>query len=180
MTADITGKILEGRSTLLGFIEKKVGDEELAEDILQESLLKALKAAPELRDEEKLLPWFYRIVNNAITDYYRRRTIAARSIEEYAHDAETTVEPRDRELICRCMRDLIPTLKPEYAEMIEELELGEGDPEEVARRLGITRNNLKVRRHRARTQLKERLEETCRACATHGCLDCACRRSAGA
>jgi RNA polymerase sigma-70 factor (ECF subfamily) len=36
------------------------------------------------------------------------------------------------------------------------------------------RNNLKVRLHRGRKQLRERIEQTCRACATHGCLDCIC------
>jgi len=44
----------------------------------------------------------------------------------------------------------------------------------VAKELGITPNNLKVRRHRARQQLRERLEEVCRTCAKHGCLDCSC------
>lgn len=44
----------------------------------------------------------------------------------------------------------------------------------MAEHLGITRNNLKVRRYRARQQLRERLEETCQACAEQGCLDCTC------
>jgi DNA-directed RNA polymerase specialized sigma24 family protein len=38
----------------------------LAEDVLQTSLLKALRAAPDLRDEKKLLPWFYQILNRSI------------------------------------------------------------------------------------------------------------------
>ena len=42
--------------------------------------------------------------------------------------------------------------------------------------LGITPNNLKVRRHRARRALRARLEETCRICAAHGCLDCTCEK----
>ena len=48
------------------------------------------------------------------------------------------------------------------------------DPD-LADRLGITKNNLKVRRHRAHRQLRERVEQTCRSCAAHGCVDCTCR-----
>jgi RNA polymerase sigma factor (sigma-70 family) len=169
--------VLDNRNALLGYIRRKVSDPDLAEDILQDSLLKAIRSAPELREEMKLLPWFYRIVNNAITDYYRHRAIVPKYLEQYAGEMETSVAPEERENLCQCIRGVIPSLKPEYAELITELELGDGDTEEVASRLGITRNNLKVRRHRARTALREKLEETCRSCAKHGCLDCSCRVS---
>ena len=33
-----------------------------------------------------------------------------------------------------------------------------------------------VRRHRAHRQLRERIEQTCRSCAAHGCVDCTCRQ----
>ncbi|MFQ5570498.1 MAG: RNA polymerase sigma factor, partial [Rhodothermales bacterium] len=88
---------------------------------------------------------------------------------------ETTLEPAEYATVCRCFEALLPTMHPDYALLIEALELGDEDPQAVADRLGITRNNLKVRRHRARQQLRERLHETCRTCAEHGCLDCSCR-----
>jgi RNA polymerase sigma-70 factor (ECF subfamily) len=66
-------------------------------------------------------------------------------------------------------------LKPEYAQVIEAVDLGEGSLESVAAKLGVARNNLKVRLHRARKQLRDRLVESCRVCATHGCFDCHCR-----
>lgn len=74
-------QILDRREALLGFIRSKVGDDELAEDILQESLLRALQSVAELQDEEKLVPWLYRIIRNAITDSYRRHAAAARRLE---------------------------------------------------------------------------------------------------
>lgn len=157
---------------MLGYIRKKVGDADLAEDILQDSLLKALRSAPELRDEEKLLPWFYRIINNSITDLFRRRQTARKYQMESVAES---FSPEEERVLCECFKEIIPTLKPEYAGLLEELELNGGDPEEVAARLGITRNNLKVRRYRARMQLRERLEQTCRSCAHHGCLDCTCK-----
>jgi RNA polymerase sigma-70 factor (ECF subfamily) len=167
--------LLNERSQLLSFVRAKVDNPDLAEDILQESLLKALRAAPDLRDEEKLIPWFYRILNNAVIDTYRRRAVESRSIDKYAQEQVWVVEPEDDALLCACFRDLLPTLKPEYANIIESLDLSAGDPAQLAHTLGITPNNLKVRRHRARQALRSRLEETCRVCAQHGCLDCTCK-----
>ena len=56
------------------------------------------------------------------------------------------------------------------------IDLGEQKPESVAAELEMTANNLRVRHHRAREQLRKRLEETCRLCAKHGCLDCDCAK----
>ncbi len=66
-------------------------------------------------------------------------------------------------------------MRPAYADLIRALDLDGVPAEAVAERLGISRNNLRVRHHRARAQLKVRLEATCRLCATHGCLDCTCK-----
>jgi RNA polymerase sigma-70 factor (ECF subfamily) len=40
--------------------------------------------------------------------------------------------------------------------------------------LGITVNNLAVRLHRARKQMRARLEKFCRDCSTAACVDCTC------
>ena len=172
--AVIESSLLDHRERLLAYIRGKIADPTVAEDILQDSLLKALRAAPALQDEEKLLPWFYRIINNTIIDLYRHRHVRSKHIGEYEEGSIPHVDEADVATLCGCFRELLPALKPEYAELIEHLDLSEGDPEQVADRLGITRNNLKVRRHRARQALRQRLEESCRMCATHGCLDCTC------
>jgi RNA polymerase sigma-70 factor (ECF subfamily) len=103
---------------------------------------------------------------------------SSKKLERPAEFSEPAAEPEpeDETTLCACFRELIPTLKPEYAELIEKMELADGDPAQVAEQLGINRNNLKVRCHRARQALRERLEETCRVCAKHGCLDCTCQR----
>lgn len=167
--------LLRHRDKLLGFIQKRVPDPNLAEDVLQEGLLKALRSAGDLRDDDRLLPWFYRILNNAIIDTYRKRNVEQRYLETYAREASLESQPEYQAALCECFRDLLPSLKPEYAELIERLDLQPGDPGLVAQQLNIQPNNLKVRRHRARQALKQRLEETCRTCAVHNCLDCTCQ-----
>jgi DNA-directed RNA polymerase specialized sigma24 family protein len=50
-------------------------------------LLKALQKAGYLEDQDRLIPWFYRILNNAIVDYYRRRTVETKHQAELALDS---------------------------------------------------------------------------------------------
>ena len=171
----IEERLLDARGQFLGYIRKRIDDPELAEDILQDSLLRAIRATPGLRDEERLIPWFYRVLQNAIVDTYRRRGVEQAHVVA-ADLPEVAAEPEDDAELCRCFERLIPTMKPEYAELIQAVELGRESPDVVAERLGITPNNLKVRRHRARQALRRKLEETCRTCADHGCLDCTCGR----
>lgn len=174
LAPDVLAPLTESRAALLAFIRSKVSDSDAAEDILQESLLRALRSAPTLRDEDRLVSWFYQIVRNAIHDHYRRQGRAARSLDAYAREAEALATPEEERRLCACLDALIPTLKAEYADALTEVDLNETPSEVAAARLGITPDNLKVRRMRARKQLRARLEETCRACATHGCLDCTC------
>ncbi|WP_168210928.1 RNA polymerase sigma factor [Persicimonas caeni] len=167
-------ELLEHRDKLLGFIRTKVADPQAAEDILHDSLLKAARSLQQLDDPDKLVAWFYQIVRHAIIDRRRRQQTEAKYLEKYARDEQVAVTPDEQASLCTCLHDLIPTLKDEYQEMIEVMELGDGESEQVAQRLGISRNNLKVRRYRARNKLKERLEECCGDCAERGCLDCTC------
>jgi RNA polymerase sigma-70 factor (ECF subfamily) len=81
--------------------------------------------------------------------------------------------------ICECMNTLLPTLKPEYAEILQRVDLQDSALTEVASELGISQNNATVRLHRARQALKRQLEQSCGTCATHGCLDCTCGSAAG-
>lgn len=64
--------LLKYRSQLFQFVKKRVNDIDLAEDILQDSLLKAFHKAPEIAEEEKLVAWFYSVLRNTIIDNYRK------------------------------------------------------------------------------------------------------------
>ena len=170
---NIQKQLLESLNEFTAFARKQLADSELAADAVQESLLKALKATEQVRDEKSAKAWFYRILRRTIIDLYRRHGVHERAIAKIESDIVAPSEEQER-LICRCMDTLIPTLKPQYATLIRRLDLEGEALEPVASSLGITTNNLKVRLHRARQQLKQRLTQTCRMCAQHGCLDCTC------
>jgi RNA polymerase sigma factor (sigma-70 family) len=175
-TSETILPLIEARERFLAYLIGKVGDPELAEDLLQESLLKALRSSPNLRDEEQLIPWFFAILGNAVIDVYRKRgrDPGIADIELATSLPDTSEEQRKT---CACFEALLPALKPEYAELIAALDLGNETAEHARRRLGISATNLKVRHHRARQGLRRRLEETCRVCAEHHCVDCTCDRA---
>ena len=166
--------LLKHLNRFVGFARNRLSDPDLAIDAVQDSLVKAVRAAPEIDDEDRLIAWFYTVLRNTITDLHRRRGAEARALERLAGEPEAEMEPELHAATCACFEELLPAMKPEYREVLTSLDLGNEEPAAVAERLGITRNNLKVRRHRARAQLRKRLEESCGVCATHGCLDCTC------
>lgn len=169
----LKSRLLEHQTEFLAFARKRLADPQLAEDVLQESLLKALKAADQLKSEESFKAWFYRIIRHVLIDLYRRRDVHARAIHQLESEAATPTFEEER-VACACLHDLLPTLAPQYALLIQRHELNGESLDVLAESLGVTKNNLTVRLHRARQQLKERLIETCQTCATHGCVDCSC------
>lgn len=175
-TDQLVSQLLKSREKFLGYIRKRISDPELSEDILQDCLLKAVQNASTIKDDENLVRWFYRILQNAVVDAYRRKAADANRKVHYAAETDPAVQEEEKDNICQCVHELIPTLKPEYAEVTKFIDIDGEDPAAVAKRLGITQNNLKVRSHRARQALRKRLEETCTVCAEHHCLDCSCKR----
>ncbi|HEX2244412.1 MAG TPA: sigma-70 family RNA polymerase sigma factor [Gammaproteobacteria bacterium] len=166
--------LLKNVDEFTGFARKRLGDPELAADAVQESLLKALKAADQIRDEENAKAWFYRILRRTIIDLYRRRDARDRALSGLERELTSLPDKEEEVVVCACMERLLPGMTTQYAGLIQKVDLNEEPPDSVAESLGISRSNLNVRLYRARQQLKRRLEENCRVCAKHGCLDCHC------
>lgn len=174
-THQIEAQLLQELEKFTNFARARVDDPHLAADVVQDSLLKAIKSAEQLHDGESLTAWFYRILRHSIIDLYRRRATNQVALEQLERELDIAPDAEAQRITCGCVETLIPTLKPDYAELIQRLDLGNETPEQVSAALGMTANNLRVRHHRARQQLRERLEQTCRMCAKHGCLDCTCK-----
>lgn len=176
-TIEIEKHLLANLHEFVGFAQRRLRDADLGADAVQESLLKAMGAKEQLRNEESVKAWFYRILRRTIIDLYRRRDARDRALENLQREVNGPPDDEEERLVCACMTELIATLTPQYAELIQRLDLNSEDPVAVASSLGISKNNLTVRSHRARQQLRQRLEQTCRVCAQHGCMDCHCAKS---
>jgi RNA polymerase sigma factor (sigma-70 family) len=171
---DIAEQLVGNLNEFLAFARGRLGEPELAADAVQESLVKALKSAGQIRDEESVKAWFYRILRRTIIDLYRRQDAHQRAVENLQQELNAPLSDEEERTVCACVEKLMPGLKPEYSTLLRRLDLNGEEAAPVATSLGITKNNLTVRLHRARQQLRQRLEDTCRVCARHGCLDCTC------
>ena len=168
------------RATFRAFLVARVGSEAEAEDILQYGLLRAVQRAGELQDDTKLTAWFYRILRNAVIDHYRSRAADRRrddaigiliaSLGENIADAPAAWEKQ----VCLCLGSVVDALKPQQAELLRRVDLNGESVQEAARQLKLTPNNASVTLHRARKELRAKLEAFCGACASGACLDCNC------
>lgn len=170
-------RLTDCRSEFLRFFRRRLSRPEDAEDAFQDFCLKVVRATGKPETTGKIDAWLSRVLRNTLTDYYRRR--AARQRVEAAYEAEApepVVQPGTDpvENPCRCVRNLVPTLRPDYAEIVRRADLEEEPRERIAADLGLTTNNIGVRLHRARRALKEMIEERCEACCGGGFRSCDC------
>jgi RNA polymerase sigma factor (sigma-70 family) len=176
--AAVRRALVESRQELLAFLRRRLDSREEAEELLQRFSLRALERASDLRDVRTVRGWLGRVLASTIVDHQRRTTRGRR--REVAMDQadieNLAVEP-DVELdgaVCNCLYKLLPTLKPDYAEVIWRADILGEPRDRIAASLGTTLNNVTVRIHRGRQALKKRLEEMCLTCPVHGFLDCRC------
>lgn len=170
--------LVENHERFLAFLRPRVGSREVAEEILQAALVKGIEKSGTIRDDETVVAWFYRVLRNALVDHYRHQDAERRGHDRYASEHREGAAEFETALegaVCACMGELIPTLKPEYAEVLRRVELEGASVSDVAVELGVTANNAAVRLHRAREALRKRLEQTCGTCTEHGCLECTCK-----
>lgn len=170
--------LLDNHRAFLGFLERRVGDRALAEDILQDAFIKLIHRPDQAPVDEGVIPWFYRTLRNAAIDRFRRQGTANRALGAFARELEVQASP-DREMeaeICGCVARLADSLKPEYAEALRAIEMNGTPVKAFAEQHGLSASNASVRVHRAREALKKRVIESCGTCAEHGCRNCNCRQ----
>lgn len=168
--------LLENHRAFLRFLERRVGDRMIAEDILQDAFVRTLARPAGVPEDEGVIPWFYRTLRNATIDQFRRRGASDRAVEAFARELKTHDRPVDeveRE-ICACIGRLAETLKPEYAAALRAIDIDGVPVKAFAEQHELTAGNAAVRVFRAREALKRRVTESCGTCAEHGCVNCSC------
>jgi len=168
------------RNAFKAFLAARVGSEAEAEDILQNGLLKALQRSGELQDDAKLIAWFYQLLRNAVVDHYRargavrrRHDILGETLAALGEDIIAAPKGWEPQL-CGCLGGVVDTLKPQHAELLRRVDLNGESMQAVARALKMTANTASVTLHRARKELRIRLETFCGDCANGSCLECDC------
>jgi RNA polymerase sigma factor (sigma-70 family) len=168
------------RPRFLAFVQARVRNPAIAEDILQATFARLFERADTLRDAAAAQAWFYRSLRNAIADHYRRAAVAENRLAAAARETEATMVGQlgqidalaDRP--CECIGDAVEQLGPNYRQAIRRVHTDGLALDAYAREVGITRGNAAVRLHRARKALEAEVRACCGRCADAGCVDCTC------
>jgi RNA polymerase sigma-70 factor (ECF subfamily) len=137
-----------------------------AEDLANETLLRALAAVGGYRGDATLGTWLHRIGVNLAIDLLRRR----KNIPELPADMQELPEPNldatppealERQQTSRCIQRLLAGLPARDRQILVQADMVDQTAHEIARDEGITTGNAKIRLHRARVALKAALEDYC-------------------
>jgi len=167
--------LAEERPKYLAFIQRRLSDGALAEDILQTAFVRAVEKADSLRSSDALQGWFYGILRHAVIDAQRRRASAARALAHLA--TELSVEEageQESASPCHCVGPLTDHLRPEYRSALQRIDIEGAPVKTYADEQGLTPNHAGVRVHRARHALRQSVVATCGRCAAAGCQNCTC------
>ena len=177
-STNVHDAIVDVQHDFLRFLTRRLGDKDEAADVLHDFYVKVLARIGDVRETEKLRGWMRRVLETSLIDYYRAQGKKRQFEKEHHHLelASLDIDAKDDldVIVCTCFYKLLPTLKPEYADILWHAELMGQSRETIAAAFNISESNLRVRLHRAREALRKRLAETCGSCPIHGYLDCGC------
>jgi len=129
-------------------------DPQAAEDIVQESLLRAWRGFESLEDADKAKPWLVTIVRREFLRFKERQREETMDPEVVAQIAEDAADPRVQEL-----RTAIFRLEESYREPLALQVLMGHSTDEIAGIMGLTQGAVLTRLHRARDKLKQAFVE---------------------
>lgn len=153
-----TEQFQEQRLRLRKYIERRVPDGHVADDILQEIYLKLHANLSGIRSSASVTAWLYRVAANAIVDYYRARRPTAELPE---HVPSPRLEDDSLTALASCINPLIDELPEKYRKALQLSEIEGLTQKEAADRLGISLSGLKSRVQRGREKLRQRLTQCC-------------------
>jgi RNA polymerase sigma-70 factor (ECF subfamily) len=137
-----------------------------AEEVSQDIFIKAYRALADFKGNSKFSTWLYTIVNNTCITFLRKKRLQTHSLDkegvfEVADNQDSglranLVEQKSRVAM---VNEAIKMLNTDDAEVITLFYKSEQSLDEIAQILGLETNTAKVRLHRARTRLKEKMEK---------------------
>lgn len=165
-------ELMSYRESVLAFLRARLRSGADAEDVFQQALLRAAEHASSVRDPSRARAWFFRIVRRVLADHHARWAVREAKLATLAVDLEE--QTPEEVAVCACSLGQLERIRPEYADILRRVDIGEEPLPRVADALGITVNNATVRLHRARKALREQLQALCGTDSIRACLDCAC------
>lgn len=144
------------------FIRRRVPNDHLADDLLQETFLRVHRNIESLQEADHLAAWVYQIARNVIHDHHRK----APHFTVPLADTDPADECDDHLNQPRCdgagwVDEMIRSLPVGYREAVQLAEIVRLPQQVVADRLGLSLSGAKSRIQRGRVMLKDVLEQCC-------------------
>lgn len=147
-------------------ILRMIKSREDAEEVAQDVFIKAYRSLADFRGESKFSTWLYTIANTTSITFLRKKKLDVHSLDnekvfEVADSKDSgfranMIEQKSR---VNMVNQAIALLSPDDAEIITLFYKAEQNLEEIAKILRLETNTVKVRLHRARGRLKEKMEK---------------------
>ena len=151
---------------LRAFFRRRVTDDQLAEDLLQETFVRVHNGLASLQEQERLAAWVQRVAHNTLRDYFRKgfvskEVLASEGVVADDIPEEHISEENYNQEIAAGLGCVVQQLPPRYREAIELAELKGVTQSEVGTRLGLSLSGAKSRVQRGRVKLKDLLLDCC-------------------
>lgn len=160
---------------VLSFIQHQVGNRDLAEELMQESFVRAYRNLGGLRDEQRLSTWLFGIARNVVRESARS---ARRSERNVALDEPESMELESREALPegavlqvemrRQIQDALLTLDEDKRTVFSLKIFHEKSYEEISAITGHSIGKLKTDLHRARAEMRKKIEPYLRSARQQG------------
>ena len=137
-----------------------------AEEVSQDIFVKAYRSLADFKGTAKFSTWLYTIVNTTCITFLRKKRLDIRSLDDEktfevadSQDSGFRANQVEQKSRLNMVNQAIAMLNPDDAEIITLFYKSEQSLEEISQVLGVEVNTAKVRLHRARTRLKEKMEK---------------------
>ena len=151
--------------TVYGYLLNLCRDDALAEELTQETFLRALQSIGGYRGDCKLSVWLCQIAKNLYFSYAKRRKRHV-SLEELPEETIAAADPEEQVIhqeLSRRVREVLQTLDEPYRAVFRMRAFGELPFAEIARLHGKTESWARVTYHRAKMKIQEELSWNIRA-----------------
>lgn len=163
------------RPRIVRYLTRLVGPE-VAEDLTQEVFIRVSRGLPDFMGAAKLSTWIYRIATNVATDRLRSRSYKQTQSDKTICHETGSIEDADawpdekspsverqliRDQMSSCVHDYINALPENYRAVVLLSDIEGLTNQEIAEVLDVTLDTVKIRLHRGRVKLKEKLEAGC-------------------
>jgi RNA polymerase sigma-70 factor, ECF subfamily len=148
-------------SDLQAFFRGRVADCTRAEDLAQETILKAYRARDTLRDPCRLKAWIYGIARRTLADHYRNISLENGRRRQLPSNARPDNLSKVREVLVCATRCYLDTLPHKYRDPVHLAEYEGCSHVEVARRTGVSLAAAKSRVRRGKIMVRRLMEAEC-------------------